>query len=100
MSVDIDVDAEMEQLLEDIPIGLILEDEELSTLVETKMDDGTEPPTNERGGATQGVASQRIQRMQADGEGGKKGSNNDGHPCPGLPMLPTNKTFYEKQTHL
>ena len=100
MSVHIDVDAEMEQLLEDIPIGLILENEEPLTLVETEMDGGTEPPTNERGGATQVVASQRIQRMQAEGEGGKEGSHDDGHPCPGLSMLPTNKTFYEKQTHL
>ena len=72
MSVDIDVDAEMGQLLEDIPIGLILEDDETPTLVETELDAGTEPlPTNERGGATQAVASQRIQRIQADGEGGK-----------------------------
>ena len=53
------------------------------------MDAGTEPPTNERGGATQAVASQRIQHIPADGEGGKEGRHNDGHPCPGLPMLPT-----------
>ena len=86
MSMDIDVDMEMEQLLEDIPIGLILEDEETPTLVETEMDAGTEPPTNERGGATQAVASQLI---QADGEGGKEGRRDDGHPCQGLPMLPT-----------
>ena len=41
MSVDIDVDADMRQLLEDIPIGLILEDEETPTLVETELDAGT-----------------------------------------------------------
>ena len=86
MSVDIDVDAEMQQLLEDIPIGLILEDEEASTLTETVLDAGTEPPTNERGGATQTVAPQRT---QANGEEGKEGRPDDGHPFPGLPMLPT-----------
>ena len=63
MSVDIDVDAEMKQLLEDIPIGW------------NRAPSSPSPPpppptttTNERGGAKQAVASQPI---QADGEGGK-----------------------------
>ena len=88
MSVDLVIDAEIEQLLEDNPIGLILKDEETSMLKERKMEAETEPPTNERGGATQTVAPQRTQ-VQADGEGGKEGGHNDEHPCSLLPMLPT-----------
>ena len=48
-----DIDGEMNQLLEDIPIGLILDDEETETDL---LGDEAESPTEERGRATQAVA--------------------------------------------
>ena len=49
----VDVEGEVNQLLEDILGGLILEDKET---LETKnlLDTETEPPTKERGGAMKG----------------------------------------------
>ena len=83
--MDIDIDGEMDQVLEDIPIGLILDDDETETDL---LGAATEPPTVERGGATQAVASQR--RTNASGEGGQERRHNSGHPCQGLPILITN----------
>ena len=62
----------MNRLLEDIPIGLILEDEETSALemkTETLLGATTEPPTEERGRAIQAVASQQY--ANANGKGGR-----------------------------
>ena len=70
-----DIEGEMNQLLEDIPIGLIFNNEETETdLVGAE----TEPSTEERGGATQAVASQRC--MNASGEGRKEQGHDSGHP--------------------
>ena len=55
MEEERDIDGEMNQLLEDIPIGLILDDGETETDL---LDAVTEPATKKRGGATQAVASQ------------------------------------------
>ena len=49
--VSLDVDPKMEQLLENILIGLILEDEGIPAL--DMFDAWTEPPNDERGGTTQ-----------------------------------------------
>ena len=54
-----DVEVEMNWPFEDIPVGLILEDEEtpvLETETKTLLGTITKPPTEERGGAMQGVA--------------------------------------------
>ena len=64
-----DIDGEMNQLLEDIPIGLILDDEETETGL---LGAETEPPTEERGGATQAVAPQRC-IIPVEKGGGSKG---------------------------
>ena len=79
-----DIDGEMDQLLEDIPIGLILDDDETETDL---LGAATEPPTIERGGAMQAVASQRC--TNASGEGGQERGHYIGHPCQGLPILIT-----------
>ena len=57
----LDVEREMSRLLEDIPIGLILEDEET---LETEN-------LLERGGAMQAVASQQYINANGEGEGSK-----------------------------
>ena len=78
----LDVDIEMDQLLENIPVRLILEDEETPMLkMETLLDAVTEPPIEVRGGTMQAVAPQR----KPNGEGGKEPRHNSWHPCGGLP---------------
>ena len=85
-NVSADVDAEMQQLLQDIPINLILDDEETRTI--EMRDAATKLPTDERGGATQAVAAQED---NTNGKGERERRHVDGHPCQGLPMLTTNK---------
>ena len=56
--------------MEDIPIGLILEYGEtlaLETETETFLGAITEPPTEERGGATQTAASQQYANANDEG---------------------------------
>ena len=57
MEQDRDIEGEINQLLEDIPIGLILDDGKTEMDIDL-LDAVTEPSTVERGGATQAVASQ------------------------------------------
>ena len=90
MEHDRDIEGEMNQLLEDIPIGLILDDGEAETEETGLLDAVPEPSTVERGGAMQAVASQR--RDAANGEGGKEQRHNSGHPCQWLPIITNNKT--------
>ena len=80
--IEQDIEIGMNQLLEDIPIGPIFEETETDLLGAE-----TEPPTEERGGAMQVVASQRC--MNAIGEGRKEQGHESGHPCQGLPTLIT-----------
>ena len=77
--VSADVDAEMQQLLQDIPINLILDDEETRTI--EMRDAATKLPTDERGGATQAVASQQD---NTNGKGERERRHVDGH-CRGCP---------------
>ena len=76
-----DIDGEMNQLLEDILIGLILDDDEMETDL---LGTVTEPPTEERERATQAVAPQRC--MNTSGEGGREQGHDSGHPCQELPI--------------
>ena len=93
-----DLEGEMNQFLEDISIGLILDDEEtLETKTETDLlGTETEPPPKESGGATEAVAS--LQCTNINGERGRGGGgepeqrHNSGYPCQGLPILTTNAT--------
>ena len=82
--IERELEGEMNQLLEDIPIGLILDDKETETDL---LGAETEPPTKERGEATQAFPSQ--QSTNSNGEGGKEQRHNSGHPCQGLPILTT-----------
>ena len=57
--------------MEDIPIGLILDDEESpahETEMETLLGAITETPTEDRGGAMQAVASQQYANANGKGE--------------------------------
>ena len=82
----------MNRLLKDIPIGLILDNEEtLETKTENLLGAGTEPPTKENGGATQAVASKQYTNANANGDRGKDQMHDSGHPCQGLPIVTTNK---------
>ena len=80
------LDIEMDQLQEDIPIRLILEDEEIPT-PETLLDATIAPPTEERGRATQVDAPQQ----DANCEGRKEQRHDKGHPCQGLPIPTMNE---------
>ena len=76
----------MNRLLEDIPTGLILEDKEtLEMKTKNLLGAETEPPSEERGGATQEVTSQRY--TNANGEGEKEPRHDSGHHCQGLLIL-------------
>ena len=79
-----DIEGEMNQLLEDVSIGLILDDKETETDL---LSAETEPSTKERGEATQALPFQKS--TNANGEGGKEQRHNSGHPCQGLPILTT-----------
>ena len=79
----------MNRLLEDIPTGLILEDEEtIEMKTKNLLGAETEPPTEERGWATQEVTSQQY--ANANGKGGMEERHDSGHSCQGLPILTTN----------
>ena len=71
-----------EELLKGIPLELIMEEEKpaLEKLLDTST--VTELPTEEKGVATQAVATQ----LDANGEGGKEEGHDSGHPCQGLPI--------------
>ena len=88
---------EMNQLLQDIPIRLILDDEEIETEETDLLAAATGPSTAKRGGATQAVASQRRNATNGDGPGGKEQRHDSGHPCQGLPTVTNNKARNEVQ---
>ena len=79
----LDVEVEMNRLLEDIPIGLILKDEEMPAL-ETEMLLGTttEPPPR-RSGPPLVLASQQY--ANANGEGGRSQGMTVGTLARGFP---------------
>ena len=87
MEQDRDLEEEMNQLLIDIPIGLILDDGETEMKTDL-LDAVTKPSTVKKGGAMETVASQRC--FATNDEGGNEQRHNSGHPCQGLPIITNN----------
>ena len=78
------MDKETNQLLESVPLELISGvEEDATSTIEMLLDAATEPITEERGRATQAVAS----HQSANGEKGKEQRHDSGNPCQGLPIL-------------